>query len=288
MADYRDVWYQSTDGLQLYARDYPCRDENTAEPQTVLCMHGLTRNSSDFANLATYLSERFRVISVDNRGRGRSDYDSNVANYTPVTYVQDMFHLLGELGVDDVILCGTSMGGLMSFIMGAMQAARINGMIINDIGPEVDQRGLDRIKGYVGKSKPVHTWDEAVAQAQSINGPAFPDFSDEEWLDFARGIYRDEDGVPVLAYDPAIAQPMSDEDSGAVPPDLWPLFESLAAIPMLLVRGESSDILAQSCVQAMREKKPDLHYVEIANRGHAPTLNEPASRAAIDNFLAGL
>ena len=288
MTDYRDVWYRSADGLRLYARDYPCRDETIAQPGVLLCMHGLTRNSADFAGIATYLSERYRVISVDNRGRGRSDYDSNSANYTPVTYVQDMFTLLGELGIDQVILCGTSMGGLMSFMMAAMQPARVRGMIINDIGPEVDDAGLDRIKAYVGKARPVSNWEEAVAQAKEINGIAFPTFSESEWQDFTRGIYRDQDGVPVLAYDPAISQPMEGDDASTVPPDLWPLFEAIAAAPMLVIRGESSDILAPACVATMREKKPDLQFVEVPDRGHAPTLNEPAARGAIDEFLAGL
>ena len=288
MAEYEDFFYQSSDGLRLYARDYACGDAGIAQPETVLCMHGLTRNSADFAKLAKHLSERYRVVAVDNRGRGRSDYDSNIANYTPLIYVQDMFTLLAELDVDKVILCGTSMGGLMAFMMAAMQPARIGGMIINDIGPEVAQEGLDRIKAYVGKSSPVVSWDDAIAQAREINQVAFPDFSDAEWEEFTRGLYRDENGVPVLAYDPAIAQPMSDEESGAVPADLWPLFEAIAAIPMLVIRGETSDILAASCVATMRDKKPDLQFVEIANRGHAPTLNEPASRQAIDSFLRGL
>lgn len=288
MANYRDHYYQSTDGLRLYARDYPCRDESNADPSAVLCMHGLTRNSADFAGLADHLSNTFRVISVDNRGRGLSEYDTNVDNYTPATYVQDMFTLLADLDIDKVILCGTSMGGLMSFIMAAMEPARVRGMIINDIGPEVAQEGLDRIKAYVGKSEPVSNWQQAIAQAQEINAAAFPDFSDEQWDEFTRGIYRDEGGVPVLAYDPAISQPMSDEQSAAVPPDLWPLFEASASIPMLLLRGESSDILAPDCVASMLEKHPGLQFVEVPNRGHAPTLNEAVSRAAIDAFLSAL
>ncbi len=287
MTNYRDHYYYSSDGLRLYARDYLCSDGGTTA-KTVLCMHGLTRNSADFAGLAEHLSERYRVISVDNRGRGLSEYDSNSANYAPATYVRDMFTLLADLDVDRVILCGTSMGGLMAFVMAAMQPERIRGMIINDIGPEVAQAGLDRIKAYVGKSKPVSDWQEAIAQAKETNAVAFPDFSDREWEDFTRGIYRDVDGVPVLAYDPAISQPMSDEKSGAVPPDLWPVFEASAAIPMLVVRGESSDILAPGCVQTMREKHPGLQSVEVPHRGHAPTLNEPTARTAIDDFLAGL
>ena len=288
MADYRDLYYQSPDGLRLYARDYPCRNTDITAPETVLCMHGLTRNSADFAGLAEYLSQHYRVVSVDNRGRGLSEYDSNVANYNPGVYVQDMFALLDELGIKQVILCGTSMGGLMSFMMGAMQPGRIRGMIINDICPEIDPAGLERIKSYVGKSQPVKTWKDAIAQAKAINGIAFPDFTETRWEDFTRGVYREENGVPVLAYDPAIAQPMDDDESAAVPPDLWPLFEAITAIPMLVIRGITSDILAPSGVASMRERKPDLQFVEIPNRGHAPTLDERESRAAIDSFLAAL
>lgn len=288
MDNFVDCWYHSADGLRLYARDYACRDLDRRDPETVLCMHGLTRNSADFAGLADHLCERYRVLAVDQRGRGRSDYDSAVANYTPLTYVQDMFLLLDRLDIGKVVLVGTSMGGLMSFIMSAMQPERVSAMIINDIGPEVDPRGLERIQGYVGKSAPVSNWSEAVAQARAINGVAFPDFSDEQWLDFTRGVYYEEDGVPVLAYDPAIAQPMADEDSGAVPPDLWPVFESSASIPMLVVRGAHSDILAPECVEQMRARRGELRVAEIPHRGHAPTLTEAASLAAIDTFLAGL
>ena len=224
MDNYVDYSYESSDGLRLYARDYPCRATEKGNPATVLCMHGLTRNSADFDGLAGHLCSDYRVLSVDQRGRGRSDYDSVVANYTPLTYVQDMFGLLDRLQVSEVILVGTSMGGLMSFIMAAMQPARVSAMVINDIGPEVDQRGLDRINSYVGKSKPVSNWAEAVAQVRSIAAVAFPDFTEEQWQDFARDVYREDNGIPVLAYDPAISQPMNDANAGAVPPDLWPVF----------------------------------------------------------------
>lgn len=288
MDNFVDCWYHSNDGLRLYARDYACRDRDRADPVAVLCMHGLTRNCLDFADLAEHLCERYRVVTVDQRGRGRSDYDANVSNYTPVTYVEDMFTLLDKLGIEEVILVGTSMGGLMSFLMATTQPGRISAMIINDIGPELDPRGLARIKGYVGNAKPVKSWDEAVLQARMINEAAFPDFSDQEWLAFTRGIYREEEGTPVLAYDPAIAKPMADEDSGAIPPDLWPLFESVTATPMLLIRGAVSDILPKSCVEGMQRRKPDLHYAEIPHRGHAPTLTEPVSLVTIDAFLGQL
>lgn len=293
MTEYRDFFYHSADGLRLYARDYPCNEAGRsnadgAEPPVLLCMHGLTRNAADFHGFALHCRDRCRVISADQRGRGRSEWDPQVANYTPATYVQDMFLLLDRLGLERVVLVGTSMGGLMAFMMAASQPGRVAAMVINDIGPEVDPRGLERIRSYVGKSGPVQSWEQAVAQQKAINAIAFPDFSETQWQEFTRGLYHEEHGIPVLSYDPAIARPMNDADSGAVPPDLWPLFDASAAIPMLVVRGESSDILAPECVATMRERHPGLQLAIIPKRGHAPMLTEPLAVASIDAFLQGV
>lgn len=285
MTEFADLWYHSADGLRLYARDYA--GPGPGAP-VALCMHGLTRNSADFAGLAAHLARHYRVLVADQRGRGRSDYDPVPANYQPGTYVQDMFALLDGQGVEQALLLGTSMGGLMAMLMAAMQPARVSGLILNDIGPVVDPAGLERIKRYVGKSQPVADWQEAAAQIRAINGDAFPDFTDEDWLAFTRALYREVDGVPVLAYDPAIAQPMAASDDNAVPPDLWPVFESIRALPILVLRGAHSDILAAGCVAEMQKRKPDLASAEIPRRGHAPTLDEPESRRAIDSFLAEL
>jgi pimeloyl-ACP methyl ester carboxylesterase len=125
MSRYEDVWYQSSDGLKLYARDYP----NASARATVLCMHGLTRNSADFAELADALQANYRVIAVDQRGRGRSAWDPNPANYNPLVYVRDMYTLLDGLGLQQVIAIGTSMGGIMSMIMSALQPARFRAVV---------------------------------------------------------------------------------------------------------------------------------------------------------------
>ena len=286
MSEFSDFWYQSPDGLRLYARDYPGPSTSTLPP--VLCLHGLSRNSADFANLASTLASERRVIVAEQRGRGRSDYDSNPANYTPVTYAGDMFRLLDTLALKQVILIGTSMGGLMSFIMASQQPDRIAGMVINDIGPEIDPAGLERIQRYVGKVEPARNWEEAAERIREINGAAFPDYTHDDWMAFARDLYLEQDGVPVLAYDPAISQAMGDAEAGAVPPDLWPLFQAIVDTPMLLIRGELSDILAPSCVSRMRELDTDITVVEVPRVGHAPTLMEPAALQAIQAFLVFL
>lgn len=316
MTDYSDVWYTSHDGLKLYARSYlsalgrqpaqgclsaleskPAqRDESVLDSQAVenqvdakpviLCMHGLTRNSADFEGICKHLAGEYRLIVVDQRGRGLSAYDANPANYQPAVYVQDMFTLLEHLNISSVTLMGTSMGGIMAMMMAAMQPQMINALIINDIGPELDPVGLARIQGYVGQQTAVTTWAEAAQYNKAINGSAFPDFSDQDWDEFARRTYRaDSFGKPVLDYDLAIATPIKASDGDSLMPDLWPIFELSIDKPMLVIRGELSDLLAPSCVAKMRSLKPDLAFVEVPNVGHAPFLDEPNAVVVIKEFL---
>lgn len=282
--DYLDYYYRSADGLTLYARDYPGPEDSQRLP--VLCMHGLTRNSADFAWIASRLAKTRRVISVDQRGRGLSDYDPVAANYTPATYVGDMFKLLDELGIQSMLVIGTSMGGLMAMIMANRQARRFAGIVLNDIGPELDRAGLDRIKSYVGKRREISNWDDAVARTREINAVAFPRYTDEEWLRLAQGLYFEANGVPVIAHDAAIAEAMQDAESNAVPADLWPLFHGMAAMPMLVVRGELSDLLAMDCIEKMQAISPTLRVAQIPDRGHAPMLDEPAAVKAVEAFIA--
>lgn len=287
MADYRDHWYDSDYGLRLYARDYAGPADSARLP--ALCMHGLSRNSRDFAELARHLSRERRVIVAEQRGRGSSAWDPDPSHYTPQTYVGDMFRLLEGLGVEQAVLIGTSMGGLMAFLMASMQPSRFPGLVINDIGPEIDPVGLARIQSYVGKTPAIRSWDDAVAHTREINEAAFPDYTDAEWLAFARNLYVEQDGIPVLAYDPAISEPMADpEGAGAVPPDLWPLFDAIRAAPMLVLRGELSDILSAECLARMHALKHDLVSVIVPRTGHAPMLTEPVALEAIDAFLDDL
>ncbi|MGR8920104.1 MAG: alpha/beta fold hydrolase [Gammaproteobacteria bacterium] len=279
MPSYHDITYRSTDGLNLYARDYP-----HPEPRAVvLCMHGLTRNSADFGRVCEDLNDDYRLIAVDQRGRGRSDYDPEPANYNPQTYVRDMLGLLDHLGLERVIAIGTSMGGVISMALAATAADRLAAVVLNDIGPEIDSTGLDRIRGYVGKLAPVDSWDAAAAQVRSANAIAFPDYGEDDWLAFARNVYvEDASGRPVPAYDEAIAASISTDNTSV---DLWPLFDALRDMPVLVVRGATSDILAPACVERMQARHPDLGTVEVPQRGHAPMLDEAEAATAVRRFL---
>ena len=165
--NYIDVFYQSDDGLRLYARDYPGPSTNAP---VILCLPGLTRNSKDFAVLADQFQHTHRVICPDQRGRGRSARDTDATRYRPDQYAQDMRVLLNVLEIPAVIVIGTSLGGLMAILMMAADPQRIQAVVLNDIGAEVDPRGVARISGYVGKTAPAKNWDEAAEQTAVTNG----------------------------------------------------------------------------------------------------------------------
>jgi len=283
-ASYRDLFFAARDGLRLYARDYP---GGSPSSPTVLCLAGLTRNSADFADLCSKLAPRFRVLAVELRGRGRSARDPDWHHYQPAVYLDDVLALLDQQLITRVAVIGTSLGGLLAMMLGAAHAARIAGIVLNDIGPEIDPRGAARIREYAGRVPPARTWAEAAEQLRSIYGAAWPGLSSERWAVLARGSYRENAaGVPELDYDPAIGEAL--RQSPAVTADLWPLWAALKRMPVLSIRGELSDILAASTVERMRREKPDLQVLQVANRGHVPLLDEPGCIEAIEHFLLGV
>ena len=174
VSDYSDCYFTNPDGLKQHYRDY-----NTAGPDApvVLCMPGLTRNPKDFEAIADHISDRCRVIAIANRGRGLSDYDPNPQRYSPLTYVADVMVLLQQLDIKQVIALGTSLGGLMTILIQAMHPGTLKGAIINDIGPEVDPKGIARIKSYVGKGNPPQSWQEAINAVKAANAGVYPNFT---------------------------------------------------------------------------------------------------------------
>lgn len=275
--------YRSNDGLTLYCRDFP-----GAQPP-VVCLPGVTRNSRDFDSLAPHLNARHRVLTPDLRGRGRSAWDPDWRNYHPGTYVGDVLALLDHTGIQRAVIVGTSLGGIVGMLMAVAHAQRLAGLVLNDIGPEVDPRGLARISRYVGALPPVRSWREAAEQARTIYGEALPDFTPEDWERYARRAYReDERGVPRPDMDPMVGEAARRGSGSGPAPDLWPAWSALQRIPVLAIRGERSDILSPATFERMAREKPDLVRLTVVNRGHAPTLEEPACLQAIDRFLAEL
>ncbi len=272
------------DGLNLFLREYPPTGEARALP--VLCLHGLTRNSADFEGIAPGIAALGRrVLALDIRGRGWSDRDPDPTRYRPDIYAQDVLDALDTLGIARAVFIGTSMGGLITMLVAVQAPGRVAAAVLNDVGPELNPAGLARIVNYVGKTEPVRSWDEMAAAVKASQGIAFPDADDAFWQTFARRVAQQlPDGSIALAYDPAIAKAIA-RPQPVPPPSLIPLFEALAKMPVLVIRGALSDVLSPEGVAVMRNIKPDLETAEVPRVGHAPTLEEPEARNALAAFL---
>ena len=280
---FADGYFTVRDGLQLHYRDY----SGASERAPLLCLHGLTRNARDFAELAERHSPRHRVIVLEFRGRGDSDWDPVSARYNPLIYAADVIELLDQLGMAQAVFVGTSLGGLVTMAVTALAPQRIAAAIMNDVGPELEKAGLDRIQTYLGIDRRFANWAEAAEALSVSQGPSFPGYGPADWEAMARRTCRERDGEIVFDYDMAIADPF--KAGGSTPNvDLWPLFTALGQKPLLVVRGEISQLLSAETFAQMRAAAPHAQFVTVPGIGHAPELSEPEAAAAIDAFLESL
>lgn len=286
MADHSERRWTSSDGLNLFARDYPGSDGPARLP--VIAIHGLTRNSADFETIAPLIARSGRrVLALDVRGRGRSDRATDPMTYQPPVYAKDVLALLEAAGIERAVFLGTSMGGLITMAVATQKTRVVAAAILNDIGPAVSPGGLARIAAYSGQPVDTPTWAAAADYARRINAVAFPHYTDADWDAFARRIFVEgTEGAPILNYDPDISAPIKAAGAKALVPNLWPAFRRLARKrPTLLIRGGTSDLLGADIAARMQKAAPEMRYAEIPDIGHAPMLDEPEAKAAIFEFL---
>ena len=283
----RDITYASFDDLKLYVRHYPAPDEKA---RSVICLPGLTRNARDFHKLASYLSTHAQkprnVYCLDYRGRGRSQYDRNWRNYIPFIEMIDTLDFLTAQGLHRVGIVGTSRGGIVAMMMAAVRPTVMGPVVLNDIGPVIETRGLARIMGYVGRMPVPRSWPDAVMILREMNERAFPEFTETQWDEIAREVFDDRKGRPALAYDRRLARALGTIDLSRSVPDLWPQFIALGQVPVLVIRGANSDVLSADTVEAMIERHPNLRSMIVPEQGHAPVLKEPEVIEAIAAFFA--
>jgi pimeloyl-ACP methyl ester carboxylesterase len=282
MASWNDRYWTSRDGLKLHFRDYSGPEDRPP----VLCLHGLTRNSRDFENLAERLVGDWRVIALDIRGRGLSEHDPVSSRYMPPTYAADVLHLLDGLEIERAVFVGTSLGGLVTMIVAGFAPQRIAGVVLNDVGPELNSTGLERISGYVGQPMLFRDWDEAADKLSEKYGDVHPRYGRSEWLRYTQRVCRETDRGVEFDYDMTIAEPFKAmDDKTAAAGNAWPLFQALADRPVLILRGEHSDLLKPEIAEKMRDSIPGAELVNVPNVGHAPDFDEPEAIAAVDRLL---
>ena len=280
MKRWSDCYWTSRDGLKLHYRDY----DGPPERPPLLCLHGLTRNARDFEPLAEQFAGEWRVIAPDFRGRGGSEHDPVPANYTPPAYALDVVQLLDELAIPEAVFIGTSLGGLVTMAVATFAQASIAGAVLNDVGPELDPAGLERIRTYVGKPVLFESWEQAADAFAEKFGHVHPRYGGAEWLRYAKRVCRETARGVELDYDMAIAEPFSTMEAGAAP-DGWPLLGALAGRPVLILRGETSDLLSPPVAAKMREAIPGAELVTVPGVGHAPDFEEPEAVAGVERLL---
>ena len=278
MATWTDRYWNSADGVKLHYRDH---DGNRDRPP-ILCIPGLTRNARDFEPVAERFAGDWRVLSIDHRGRGGSAFDPDPANYKPMVYVTDLLKILDQLGIADAVFVGTSLGGICTMALALGDRERIAGALLNDIGPEIDRAGVERIADYVGKPVRFASWDEAIDRVSARNLDIYPDYSRAEWERFVRRMAREDGSSIIFDYDLAIADNF---ESAAAAPDVWPLYQALDGRPVTVLRGELSDLLSAEVAARMATEISDVELVTVPRVGHAPSLDEPQSLAALDRLL---
>lgn len=279
---FADRFWTSRDGLKLHFRDY----SGKADRPPLLCLPGLTRNARDFSHVAERLAGEWRVICPDLRGRGDSAYAKDSATYNPMQYADDLNLLLEQEGIERFVALGTSLGGLLIMILAMTAPDRLAGAALNDVGPEIDPAGLERIRNYVGQGRSFPTWMHAARSLEEAQGAVFPHYEIADWLAMAkRCMVLGSNGRVVFDYDMKIAEPFS-RPGGEAGVDMWPGIDGLNGRPVLLLRGALSDILSAGVQAKMAARLDNCEMVTVPDVGHAPMLDEPAAVAALDRLLA--
>lgn len=284
---FTDFFYPSADGLRLHTRLY---GDPGLPGLPAACLPGLTRNCRDFHELALFLSRQGpaprRVVAFDYRGRGQSAYDAKAKNYNVVTEANDVLAGLDALGVEAGAFIGTSRGGLIVHVLGALRPAILRAAVLNDIGPVIEADGLAHIKSYLDRAPVPGSFAATIAGLRKVHEADFPALGDDDWQRMARALYREEGGAWVPDFDAKLVETLDGIDFSQPLPALWPQFEALAALPMLTVRGENSRLLSAATLAGMRNRHPAMQAITVAGQGHAPLLETGSLPHSIARFIA--
>ncbi len=276
----------AADGLRLHAR---CHGRRAGGALPVVCLPGLTHTAAHFEPLATALANDpatpRRVIALDYRGRGLSDYDPEPAHYNVQTELADVLTVTQALDCLPAVFIGTSRGGILSMLLAAARPETIAGVVLNDIGPVIEIEGLLHIKSYVGKLPRVQSFEQGAAILRRLFEPQFPRLTRDDWLAAARRTFKEDEGRLVPTYDSALAKTLDGVDAEHPPPPLWDAFDALAAVPVLAIRGGKSTLLSAETLHAMAARHPALETLEVPDQGHPPLLAEADVIARIGGFV---
>ena len=281
----RSVFISAPDGLRLHVREYGAR---AATGTAVVCLPGLTRTVADFEALAPALAANGarRVVALDSRGRGRSEYDRKAENYNLLVELGDLVAVLIALAVGPAVFIGSSRGGLLTMHLAVAHPTAIAGAVLHDIGPVIEPEGLARLRSYVGKMPQPRSFAEGAEILRQLFHGQFPNLTPEQWLASAQRTWRMHEGKLVPTYDERLSRTLTAIDIEQPLPPLWNEFEALKRVPLLVIHGARSDILSAPTVAAMAERHPGMQTIEVADQGHVPLLEDDGIVQRVVEFIA--
>jgi len=274
------------DGLRLHFLDFQPQRETRAP---VVCLPGLARSAEDFDPIARRLAAQgHRVLALDYRGRGLSDWDPDWSHYDLDVEQDDILAVLADAGVARAVFIGTSRGGIHTMRLAHARPGLVLGAVMNDIGPKIEVDGLVRIKSYVGRLPPLNSLDDAIGLMRLAAGAYFSGVGAQEWEIYARQTFVEKDGKVVLRYDPQLSHTLDTVAPDMQSPTFWDEFAALARVPVLAIRGATSDILSVETVHEMARRHPGLEQLTVEGQGHAPLLLDEPTISRIVGFVDGL
>ncbi|MBB3993346.1 pimeloyl-ACP methyl ester carboxylesterase [Sulfitobacter undariae] len=272
------AYFTTSDGLSLYYTD-------EGEGLPILCLAGLTRTTADFDYVTPHLTGN-RVIKLDYRGRGKSDFDPNWKHYILPVECRDIIELLDHLELEKVAIIGTSRGGLNAMGLARGAKHRLLGVALNDVGPVIDPKGMEMISNVIGRDPAAKTYEDAAAAIER----AFPEFSnvpEGRWLEEAHRHFTDDADGLQITYDKHLRDAILAAGDQMMP-DLWPFFDAMEGLPLALIWGLNSTLLKADTVEAMQKRRPDMILAEVPDRGHIPFLDEAESVAALHQWIGAM
>lgn len=280
----RSIFITAQDGLRLHVREFGPR----AAALPVVCLPGLARTTADFDALAPALAggrPARRVIAIDSRGRGQSDYDPNPQNYNVGVELGDVVTVLTALGIGPAVFVGSSRGGILTMLLGVVHPTLLAGVVLHDIGPVIEAKGVARIKSYVGKLPQPKSFAEGAEVLRRLFDAQFPKLTTDQWRAAAERTWKSVDGELVPTYDENLSRTLAEVDIERPLPAMWNEFDALIRVPVMVIRGANSDLLSVETVNEMQARHPGLEIVEVPDQGHVP-LFDTQTIPAVAAFIA--
>ena len=294
MQAWKDIHFSSFDNIPLYGRCYPAGGQFPLTPgkPVILCLTNLSDNSKIFDPIAHFLSQHeshpVTVYTMDYRGRGQSGYDKNWHNYTPYIEMRDALDFITLNNMPKFTLIGTGRGGMIATLIAAHRPNCLKGIVLNDSAPVIESHGISRIANTLHKTPNAESWEQATKIIHRIHGGFYPKLTQQGWHNMAHSWFCEKNDSLVPCFDRRLTRIFRKIKINKKLPELWHYYMALRRMPLLILRGEHSDILSKETLEQMVALNHICQAMTVPDQGHAPLLWDKPSQQAIHTFIMNI